>query len=91
MTHDEMIEVIAAHRDGKTLQWWNVIEGQWTDWTRREYTADQLIRAMSLAKFRVKPQPRRVFVPAVMTYTTRDGAQRAFPTDDIIEVVEFVE
>jgi len=91
MTHDEMIEVLQAHRDGKTLQWWKSKENQWTDWTLREYTTDQLLRGMTITKFRVKPQPRRVFVPAVMTYTTRDGAQRAFPTDDIIEVVEFVE
>ena len=88
MTHDEMIEVIAAHGDGKTLQWWKSKENQWTDWTLREYTVDQLLRGMTITKFRVKPQPRRLFIPDVMAYTTREGARRAFPQANILEVVE---
>jgi hypothetical protein len=88
MTHDEMIEVIAAHRDGRDLQWWREHDKTWVD--LETCNIERLRWTMASTDVRVKPQPRRVFVPAVMTYTTRDGAQRAFPRDDIIEVVEVV-
>lgn len=31
MTHDEMIEVLQAAKDGKTIQWFKPFEGKWYD------------------------------------------------------------
>jgi hypothetical protein len=86
MTHDEMIEVLQAHRDGKTVQNWDVIDRQWVDWDGED--AATLVECMARARFRVKPEPRRLFIPDVFTYTTREGARRAFPQANILEVVE---
>jgi len=86
MTHNEMIEVIAAHRDGKALQCWSHAGQTWVDWKHSE--ADQLRRSMGATKFRVKPEPRRGFVPSTFVYETERCAQQAFPASTIIEVVE---
>ena len=88
MTHDEIIAVVTAHRDGKTLQWWQSPENQWIDWTLREYTTDQLLRGMTITKFRVKPEPRRGFVPDICTFETLADATDMFPHAEIIEFVE---
>lgn len=53
MTHDEMITVIQAHRDGKVLEACDAGTGQWTwcrqppSWDFREYD------------YRVKPEPTK--------------------------------
>ena len=88
MTHDEMIAVLQAHRDGKTVQNWDVIDRQWVDWDGEDPRS--LAECMARARFRVNPEPRRLFVPDVMAYTTREGARRAFPQAEIIEFVEVV-
>ena len=82
MTHDEHIEIVAAHRDGKTIQRkyglrWIDIE----DW-------DELIVQLHEGIVRIKPEPRRGFFPDVFTYDTREEATRHFPQAEIIEFVE---
>ena len=87
MTHDEMIEVIAAHRDGKAIQIQDM--KQWQDTT---VTLERLIELIHAHwRFRVKPEPRRLWIPDVFVYTTREDAVRAFPQANIIEVVEVVQ
>ena len=89
MTHDELIEVIAAHRDGKSLQCWCHGQKAWVDWEHAE--ADQLRKAMGATVFRVKPEPRRGFFPDTFVYDTREEAERHFPQAEIIEFVEVVQ
>jgi len=88
MNHNEMIEVIAAHRDGKALQCWSHAGQTWVNWEHSE--ADQLRRSMGATKFRVKPEPRRGFVADVFAYETRAVAEKLFPQAEIIEFVEVV-
>ena len=90
MTHDEIIAVIAAHRDNKPLQLYTT--GQWTD------TVIELGRLIELIagswKFRVKPEPRRIYVPwealgvARGLYMDRKYAERLNPNCEIVTFVE---
>ena len=85
MTHNELIAVIAAHRDGKTIQ--RQYGQRWIDIE----SLDELVVQLDEGIVRVKPEPRRLWIPDVMAYTTRDGAARAFPDANILEVVEVVQ
>jgi len=86
MTHDELIAVVTAHRDGKQIQLCYT-----TGWRDIDVTAYRLGELLSDEyAFRVKPNPRRGFVAKVRVYATREMAQVRFPDDDIIEMVEVV-
>ena len=89
MTHDEMIAVIAAHRDGKTLQVSNC--GKWRDCGPGERLMDIIADIAGGDTFRVKPEPRRGFVADVVVYPTEAAARTCFPKATIIEVVEVVQ
>ena len=90
MTHDELIEVVKANRDGQPIEWYNALTQKWLLWEHTD-AADLLSALGARAKLRVKPEPRRLWIPDVMAYTTRDGAARAFPDANILEVVEVVQ
>ena len=51
MTHDEMIAVIQAHKDGKTIQVRGKGRPKWHDRTRPSWDFDS-------CDYRVKPEPR---------------------------------
>jgi hypothetical protein len=59
MTHDEMIAVIQAHKDGKIIQGRSQIEHKpaWCDRDKRFLNFD-----FSLYDYRVKPEPMVVYV-----------------------------
>ena len=56
MTHDEMIAVIQAHKDGKVIQWRDRHGGRWLD------TVDNPVWAFNLNIYRVKEEPREFYV-----------------------------
>jgi len=86
MTHDELIKVIEAHRDGKQIQLrYHTV---WRDIDVAAYRIDELLE--DEYKFRVKPEPRRGFFPDTFVYETRETAERHFPQAEIVEFVEVV-
>jgi hypothetical protein len=94
MTHDEIIAVIAAHRDGKPLQqkgsvgWLNYKPASMEDLLFR------LGRPMSTLTLRPKPEPRRVYVPfnagdcTGVAYTDLASAESAWLDCEIVAFVE---
>jgi hypothetical protein len=58
MTHDEMIEVIQAHKDGKVIQLCDC-RSNWIDMPR---TPDWNFNAVD---YRVKPDPKKYRVPVI--------------------------
>jgi len=92
MTHDQAIELIVAHRDGKTIQRrfcerWIDIE-DWKELLSRlsEEPAEHL---------RVKPETRTLYVPfhngiPVVGFYNTDTAKGRYPNADIVEFVEVV-
>jgi hypothetical protein len=54
MTHDEMIKIIEAHRDGKTIQWWNI--PCWEDLRTPYPMSALLLRINNGHTLRVKPR-----------------------------------
>jgi len=54
MTNDEMIKVLQAHKEGKTIETKRIGRGEWTEvspcWNFQEF------------EYRVKPVPRSVFI-----------------------------
>jgi hypothetical protein len=58
MTHDEMIAVIAAHRDGKQLEYKSISDTNWKLATTPVFNFD-------IADYRIKPEPLVLW--AVMT------------------------
>jgi hypothetical protein len=93
MTHDEMIAVIAAHRDGKSLQIHHV--KQWKDTT---LTLDRLVELMhGNWHFRVKPEPQSIFIPLAHSgdlvkryYETLTKLRAEWPDSEYKEFVEVV-
>jgi len=91
ITHDQANELIEAHRRKASLQ--TVSPGRWVDYSQ---TAElwQLLQDMARADFRVKPEPRRIFVPFTATGTprgycfSRDQAAALAPECEIVEFVE---
>ena len=91
MTHDEMITVIAAHRDKKALQVKGSTHGKWEDYLPSKFSLlDVLSDIAGGDTFRVKPEPRQGFVPDTFVYDTRELAQQFFPQAEIIKFVEVV-
>jgi len=96
MTHDELIEVIAAHRDGKTLQVKGSIHGRWEECPPRKLTLLEVLADIAGGDtFRAKPEPRRLYVPIDATgrlwvncYHCLKDAETA---SDGCEVIEFME
>ena len=89
MTHDEILAVVTANRDGQPIEWWNVLTRQWLPWEQTD--AAFLLSALSArAKLRVKPEPRRGFVADVFVYPTEAAARTCFPQAEIIEFLEVV-
>ena len=97
MNHDELIEVITAHQGGRDLQWWREHDKTWVD--LETCNAGRLLWTMASTAVRVKPQPRRLWVPdvgavgreGVLAYVTEDQAKRIWPTREVVEYVEVVE
>ena len=85
MTHNEIIAVIAAHRDGKTIQ--RKYGQRWIDIE----DLGELVVQLSEGILRVKPEPRRGFVPDVFVFATLEAAKASFEKAEIIEFVEVVE
>lgn len=80
MTHDEMIAVIQAAKDGKQIQCRDKIHKQWCDslspvWDFHTYDC------------RVKPEPRRVWV----RFNAIGGVLAAKTSGDKDGFIEFVE
>ena len=91
MTHDEIIAVIAAHRDGKLLQ---ILRDQ--EWQQESFKTAELLHNLAFGlKIRPKPEPRRVYVlwdAAGCTgeaYSQREFAEKYACSD--WEIVTFVE
>ena len=96
MTHDEIIAVVQAHKDGQDLQWWRECDKTWVD--LETCNAGRLLWTMASTAVRVKPQPRRLWVAdvgtidrvGVLAFATKDDAEHAWPTREIGEYVEVV-
>ena len=88
MTHDEIIAVVQGHRDGKAVQCWSAKDQVWFDWI--DPVLDRLIISLASRMFRVKPEPRRGFVPDICTFETLQQAKAMFPHAECIEFVEVV-
>ena len=94
--HDKAIEVIAAHRDGKNLQWWREYDKTWVD--LETCSAERLLWTMASTAVRVKPEPRRLYVPntgpvgrcGVLAYPTRADAAVIWHDREISEFAEVV-
>jgi hypothetical protein len=54
MTDQEIIDVVTAHRDGKTIQW-SVSKKEWHD-------CDNPIWNFNCTNYRVKPVPQEIYV-----------------------------
>jgi hypothetical protein len=93
MTHDEIIAVIAAHRDGKPLQ--QKGSAGWLNY--RPASLPEILRALTSPTLivRPKPEPRRVYVlwdAAGCTgaaYSQREFAEKYARSD--WEIIAFVE
>lgn len=98
MTHDEIIAVIAAHREGKSLQVQARNTRQWLDCLQEATLEDILSDAVGGEKFRVKPEPRRLFVPLAHSgglvkrhYGTLAALRAEWPNGEYAEFVEVVQ
>lgn len=58
MTHDEIIEVIKAHRDGKNIEFWDC--GHWHTATNCQLEDTLLFDISRGYKYRVQPEPTYV-------------------------------
>jgi len=90
MTHDEIIEVIAAHRTGKALQVRRHDSSKWWNCDSKAKLTDLLTDLAHGDTFRVKPEPRRGWMPAMLLFQGHNDAVQAFPQADIIEVAEVI-
>jgi len=73
MTHDEMIAVIAAHKDGKQLEYKSISDTNWKLATTPVFNFD-------IADYRIKPEPIvlwGVYEARInlRTYTTKEAAE----------------
>ena len=94
MTHDEIIDVIAAHRDGKPLQQKGTVA--WLNY--KPAGLEDLLFHLSCpvgpVTIRPKPEPRRVYVPCDANgccgkaYSLLDYAEREYPNAEIVTFVE---
>jgi len=78
MTHDEMIAVIAAHRDGKQIQFQSMLdETAWHEYAAGEAPSWDFMRR----RFRVKPEPVEAWA-----VVRPDGSLVSFATrkDDLL-------
>ena len=59
MTHNELIALIEAHRDGKTLQWRDTDNS----WQLSTVSIVGLLRNLgAMYKYRIKPEPREWYL-----------------------------
>jgi len=92
MTHDEIIAVIAAHRDGKPLQ--QKVSVDWLDYKPANVEAVLFALSSPTLTFRVKPEPRRVYVPynadvcTGVAYTHLASAESAWSECEIVTFIE---
>jgi len=93
MIHDEIIAVIAAHRDDKPLQILQVNRGN--RYCDTEISLEALMELMADGEtFRPKSEPRRVYVPCDANgccgkaYSLLDYAEREWPDAEIVAFVE---
>jgi hypothetical protein len=82
MTHEEMIQVIMAHRDGKEIQMKS--KGLGSKW----FECPGPMWNFGYVDYRVKPEPRRGFCPDAFRFDSYREAHQAFPGAQIIEFVE---
>jgi hypothetical protein len=93
MTHDEIIAVIAAHRDGKPLQ--QKVSVNWVDFKPANLEAVLFALMCPTLSFRPKPELRRIYAlwdAAGCTgaaYSQREYAEHCARPD--WEIVTFVE
>ena len=94
MTHDEMIEIVNAIRDGKTVQYRlkGCVDHWWTD------SVHGALPNFGTFDYRAKPVPMEIWVNVYgpgshMSYSSRDAATRlrsvnCLRTAKFVEVVE---
>ena len=84
MTDDEMIAVIAAHRDGETLEMkTNEPGSKWVECPCPLWN-------FCYVDYRVKPKQRRGFVAASVVFESREMAEACMLSNEILEIVEVV-
>jgi len=66
MNHDEMIEVIQAHKDGKTIQLRHKNQPKWVDFSKPLWNFDN-------TDYRVKPEPREFYIDLNSNGTVQCG------------------
>lgn len=81
MTHDEMIGVIQAHKDGKAIQYRNIWHHVWDD-----CVGNNPKWAFNNTAYRIKPEPREPRVIWVNEYEDGLGG-RCEPTKE--EIISF--
>ena len=86
LTHDQAIELIAACRDGKQLQFRDAA-GKWWSY-QNPALSTILLGILGEIEIRIRPEPRRGFFPDSLLFTTRALAESAFPQAEIVEFVE---
>ena len=94
MTHDEIIAILEAHRDGKPLQQKGSVG--WLNY--RPINLGNLLfnlgKVDSTLTLRPKPKPRRVYVPCSISgavdfgYTSAEKARDDYPDSEIVAFVE---
>ena len=90
MTHDEIIEVVTAHKAGNVVQYWH---GE--AW--RDYHKDKTPRDFAVYRWRVKPpEPRTLWVVfagsfGVYSFNSKEQAERMAERHACGPVVEFRE
>ena len=89
MTHDEMIEVIQAHKEGKSIQWRLAGRGAWTDTGKPNWNFDS-------KQYRVKPEPMTIwvnrytdFMPNHFHHSFDEAEADGKVRDDYIETLKF--
>jgi hypothetical protein len=91
MTHDEMIAVIAAHRDGKTIQYCRAHRENWVD------IESDPVWDFQFSDYRIKPEPLECWVNTYKNsiynalHPTEDSAKAAANEDTIRVAVHMKE
>lgn len=88
MTHDEMIAVIQAHKEGKKLQVLYSLTASWEDISNPSFN-------FSVCKYRVKPEPKTIYVneytSGMCAHPTKEAALGVARSRCIRRSVKYVE
>jgi hypothetical protein len=95
MTHDEIIAIIQAHKDGKQLQL--RYQGKWVDCMKDPALLSVLADLSKGYTIRVKPEPKRIYVPLAHSgglvkryYETLAELRAEWPSGEYKEFTEVV-